>query len=70
MNTSSTTKLDSRGVQRAFKKYWAEYCKELPAYEDDRPAKRMAFTVFVDDLERNGNISEKVASNVTLENDK
>ena len=61
--------LTSRRVRAEFKKRWAERCQDVPAYKTDLPAKRMAFTCFVDDLERDGKITDRVAQNATLEED-
>lgn len=63
-------KLTSREVQRAFKMQWKERCDYVPAYRNDLPAKREAFSCFVDDLARENRISERVAENVTMPGDK
>ena len=65
MHTATKT-MTSRDVRRAFVRYWTDRCKFVPAYRDDLPAKRMAFSCFIDDLERDGRITEKVAQNVTM----
>jgi len=67
MNRPSSCGLTSRAVRRQFKRFWHECCLLVPAYRDDLPAKRQAFACFVDDLERDGRISERVASSVTME---
>ena len=56
--------MNSRQVQSAFRKYWERRVQHVPAYRNDKPAKRQAFSVFVDDLARDGAITERVASNV------
>lgn len=60
---------DEHGVREAFTSFWNERCSEVPAYREDKPAKRQAFTVFVDDLQRDGRISDDLANNVTLGDD-
>lgn len=65
MNTKP--KLNSRQVRAAFRSAWAARCRQVPAYATDKPARRQAFSVFVDDLQRDGRISDAVANNVTLE---
>lgn len=53
-------------VRKAFSDAWDERCNHVPAYRTDKPAKRMAFTCFVDDLQREGRISDELANEVTL----
>lgn len=53
-------------VREQFAASWAERCNEVPAYRTDKPAKRMAFSCFVDDLQRDGRISDELANNVTM----
>lgn len=60
---------DEDDVREAFKQSWEERCNDVPAYRTDKPAKRMAFTCFVDDLQRNGRISDDLANDVTLGED-
>lgn len=59
-------KLNSRQVRSAFNQWWRERCQQVPAYKTDKPAKRQAFACFVDDLHRDGRISDAVADNVTV----
>lgn len=59
--------MTSRQVRSAFRQLWAKRCRDVPAYSKDKPAMRQAFACFVDDLQRDGRISECVASSVTLE---
>ncbi|MGK2884376.1 MAG: hypothetical protein ACSLE8_06305 [Rhodococcus sp. (in: high G+C Gram-positive bacteria)] len=61
-------KWDSRKVAREFKKFWADLVKSRPELGNDVPAKRQAFSNYVDDLQRQGAITEKVASFTTMEN--
>lgn len=56
--------MNSRQVQSAFRIFWRNRIAHVPAYAKDKPAKRQAFSVFVDDLARDGQISERVADNV------
>lgn len=60
---------DEDEVRELFAAFWAERLREVPAYANDKPAKRQAFSCFVDDLQRDGKISEDLASEVTLEED-
>ena len=60
---------DEDEVNEAFANHWAERCREVPAYKTVKPAKRMAFTCFVDDLQRKGRISDDLANDVTLQGD-
>lgn len=60
-------KLNSRQVRSAFNQWWREHCQQVPAYKTDKPAKRQAFSVFVDNLHRDDRISDRVAFSVTLE---
>lgn len=60
---------DKDDVREAFKQFWKERCNYVPAYRTDKPAKRMAFTCFVDDLQMNGRISDDLANDVTLGED-
>ena len=60
-------KLNSREVRRAFREDWRETTAANPELRTDKPAKRFAFSCFVDSLERSGRISEGVAQRVTLE---
>lgn len=62
--------MNSREVRNTFKKFWEARCKAIPAYRNDLPAKRQAFSVFVDDLQCAGRISDRVANSVTLEEHK
>lgn len=57
---------DEEEVREAFNEAWSERLAEVPAYKDDKPAKRMFFSCFVDDLERSGRISEELAQDVTM----
>jgi len=59
--------LTSREVRAAFRAFWNARCNEVPAYRTDKPAQRVAFSCFVDDLARDGLITERVAHAVTLE---
>jgi hypothetical protein len=59
--------MNSRQVRSAFRQWWAERCRQVPAYKTDKPAKRQAFSVFVDDLHRDGRVSDRVADNVTID---
>lgn len=63
------THTSTRAVRAAFAQFWADRCREVPAYGTDKPARRQAFCVFVDDLERDGQISEALAARVTLADD-
>lgn len=58
---------DEDEVREAFAQWWRERLREVPAYADDKPAKRQAFTCFVDDLQREGRISDELADSVTME---
>ena len=60
-------KMTSREVRASFKRWWRERCAYVPAYRNDKPAMRQAFCNHVDDLARDGRISERVAFNVTLD---
>lgn len=63
------TYTSTRAVRVAFNRHWAQRCREVPAYRTDKPARRMAFSCFVDDLERDGQISTALAARVTLADD-
>lgn len=57
-------------VNDAFREYWDECCRdEHHPDSNDRPAKRQSFSVFVDNLQRDGSISDDLAQEVTLEGD-
>jgi hypothetical protein len=58
--------MNSRQIRREFRKFWAMRCTDDPAYKTDKPAMRQAFSVFVDDLAKDGRITERVAFNATL----
>jgi hypothetical protein len=60
---------DEDEVREAFAEFWAERCREVPAWATDKPAKRQAFSYFVDDLQRVDDISEELADSVTLADD-
>ena len=60
-------RLTSRQVRAEFRRWWATRCEQVPAYRVDKPAKRQAFSCFVDDLHRDGRISDRVADTVTME---
>lgn len=62
--------MTSRQVRAAFRAWWNARCADVPAYKTDLPAKRQAFSVFVDDLHRDGRISDRVADSVTMETPK
>jgi hypothetical protein len=57
----------ARDVRRAFRTFWRARCAAVPAYRTDKPAMRQAFSCFVDDLNRDGRISDRLAFTVTLE---
>lgn len=57
---------DEEEVREAFREAWGERCREVPAYRTDKPAARQFFACFVDDLERDGRISEELAASVTM----
>lgn len=58
-----------RALRAAFRAAWAERCARVPAYKTDKPARRMAFCCFVDDLERDGQITQSLAQRATLGDD-
>lgn len=58
--------MNSRQVDAAFHKFWAARTKHVPTYATDKPAKRQAFSEFVDYLHRESKISDRVAENVEL----
>lgn len=58
---------DEEEVREAFREAWEERCREVLAYRTDKPAARQFFACFVDDLERDGRISEELAASVTME---
>lgn len=60
---------DEDEVREEFDDYWFEACEANRSLEDDKPARRQAFSVFVDNLQREGRISEDLASEVTLGDD-
>lgn len=60
-------KMTSRDVRRTFKAYWRDEMRRKPSLRTDKPAMRQAFSFYVDDLARDGRITEHVASMVTLE---
>lgn len=66
----TTPKMNSRDVRRAFKKHWEVVRCLHPNYEDDRPAKRMAFSCFIERLFAECKISERVLNDVTMEEEK
>lgn len=58
---------DEEEVREAFADHWEDRCRQVPAYRTDKPAKRMAFTCFVDALQQEGRISDDLADEVKLE---
>lgn len=54
-------------IRAEFKHAWEMRCREVPAYRTDKPAQRQAFSCFVDDLARDGRISDALAQRVTLQ---
>lgn len=60
---------DEDEVRDAFADQWAEFVDAYPEHQNDKPAKRQAFSVFVDDLQRDGRISDDLANEVTLGDD-
>ena len=64
-----SSELDEDEVNAEFSEFWQSHCDLSPNDRDDKPAKRQAFSFFVDDLQRCGRISNDVANNVTLEGD-
>jgi hypothetical protein len=62
----SLTYTSQRAIRSAFRFDWELRCRDVPAYRSDLPAKRMAFTCFVDSLARDGQITEALADRVTL----
>ncbi len=59
--------MTSRDVRRAFKTMWREWCEDHPEHASDKPMMRMEFAMFIDELHREGRISDKVVQRVTLE---
>ena len=57
-------KMTSREVVAEFNRQWAERVRQCPAYANDKPAARQFFSVLVDDLSRDGRISDRVADAV------
>ena len=57
----------ARAVRRAFALHWAPIIKRRPSLIDDAPARREAFTQFVDELAREEAIPPALADSVTLE---
>lgn len=53
--------MTARGVQESFKDHWRDICRETPQLRDDLPAKGADFSEFVDNLQREGQISDLVA---------
>lgn len=60
---------DEDEVNEAFAERWADRITQCPAYANDKPAKRQDFCFFVDELAREGRISDELASDVTLSDD-
>ena len=58
--------MNSRQVRSAFNAYWRRRCQQVRGFVTDKPAKRQAFSCFVDDLQRDGRISDRVADSVTM----
>lgn len=63
------TYTNQRALRAAFNAAWARRCAQVPAYKTDKPARRMAFSCFIDDLERDGQITQALAQRATLAND-
>lgn len=59
------TKMTAREVRAEFNRQWVERVRQVPAYANDKPAARQFFAVLVDDLQRDGRISDRVANSVT-----
>jgi len=57
---------DEEEVLKAFEELWAEHILNAPHEANDKPAKLIAFSCFVDDLQRDGRISDDLASEVAL----
>ena len=64
---ATTKKMTKADVRREFKQRWAERCRQVPAYKTDKPAMRQDFSFFIDELHREGQITDHVADTVTLE---
>lgn len=61
-----STFISSRQVVSMFGDVWRLHLTHTPDDTNDKPAKRLAFCTFVDELARSEQISERVASAVTL----
>ena len=60
-------KMTSHAVRREFKRMWAGEIRRKPTLATDKPAMRLAFSFYVDDLARSGRITDHTAFMVTLE---
>jgi hypothetical protein len=58
---------DEDDLRELFAEHWAEHIAARPDDADDIPAKREAFSAYIDSMQRDGKISEELASSVTLE---
>jgi hypothetical protein len=59
--------LTSREVRREFNRLWRDICRQEPRWTKDKPAKRFEFSTFIDDLHREGRISDAVVQRVTMD---
>ena len=57
---------DENEVNEAFADHWEDACNEKPSLRNDKPAKRFAFAMFLDQLCDEGRISAELADDVTL----
>lgn len=60
---------DEDEVNEAFAEEWEQCCNDQPSLRKDKPAKREAYALFIDSLQREGKISEDLANDVTLSDD-
>lgn len=61
--------MNNKQVRALFAREWKEVLRVKPHLTCDLPAKREAFCLLVDNLEREGVVSEKVANSVVLSED-
>lgn len=62
----SMKKLNASQVRAEFNRWWRDRVRNVPAYANDVPAKRQAFSVFVDELAMDDRITDHVARTVTM----
>jgi hypothetical protein len=61
------TMMTSAEVKREFKAMWAASIRREPRLKTDTPAKREAFSAYIDGLHRDGRITDRVVQTVDID---